>query len=139
MHMPHTESQNQLRVLILSDRLFYLAIELSKILTAFDIRVLGITNSKEEVLSIAKEQSFHYLIIAGYLKDLTLYDAIRELYQQHTCFIPVHWALLDPLIHHLCFRYKIPLKFERSLPVKDFVTFLTMHKNDRLPFGLDRV
>ena len=81
-------------------------------------------------MGIAQEHAFDYLIIAGYLRWEYNYGVIAELRKQQKKFIPVQWAILDSLIHTFCLRYGIPLKFERTRPMSDFVSFLIEHKND---------
>ena len=77
-----------------------------------------------------------YLIIAGYLKIEYNYSVIAELRRQNKAFIAVQWAIIESLINGFCQSYKIPLKFERTLPMADFVSFLDTHKNNPLPdFG----
>ncbi|MEL7658854.1 MAG: hypothetical protein AAGU75_23430, partial [Bacillota bacterium] len=76
--------------------------------------------------------SFDYLIIAGYLKSEYNYGVIAELQKQRKKFLPVQWAILDELIFTFCQRYKIPLKFERTLPMANFVSYLEQVKLEYL-------
>ena len=122
--------ENQIHVLIISDRLLNQANALAKYLSSTgSINVVGLAENKQQALNIAKDYSFDYLIIAGYLKAERTYEVIAELQEQRKEFLSVQWAMLDPLITCFCQRYKIPLKFERTLPMADFVSFLNAHKN----------
>lgn len=121
----HSLKSNQIRVLILSDRL----VNEAKVLAGYlrctgSIDVVGLAENKQQALRIAQDQSFDYLIIAGYLKKEYNYSVIAELQQQQKEFIPVQWAILDSLINGFCQHYGILLKFERTRPMADFVRFL---------------
>ena len=121
---------NQINALIISDRLLNQANALAKYLSSTgSINVVGLAENKQQALSIAQDFSFDYLIIAGYLKVERTYEVIAELQKQRKEFLPVQWAMLDSLITTFCQRYGIPLKFERTLPMADFVSFLNAHKN----------
>lgn len=121
----------KIHVLIISDRLLNQANALAKYLSSTgNINVVGLAENKQQALSIAKDHSFDYLIIVGYLKMEYTYEVIAELQKQQKEFLPVQWAILDSLIVTFCQRYKIPLKFERTLPITDFISFLNAHKND---------
>jgi DNA-binding NarL/FixJ family response regulator len=116
---------NKIKVLILSDRL----LDEAKVLAGYlrctgKFEITGIARSRREVLSIAQKQAFDYLIIAGYLKAESGYAIISELQNQQRKFLPVQWAILDELIYTLCRRYSISLKFDRTLPLADFVSYL---------------
>ncbi len=125
---------NQIRVLILSDRLLNEAKVLAGYLRCTgSIDVVGLAENKQQALRIAKYHSFDYLIIAGYLKREYTYGVIVELQQQQKEFLPVQWAILDSLINGFCQRYRISLKFERTRPMADFVSFLDAHKDDPIP------
>lgn len=121
----------KIKVLILSDRLTDRAKVLAEGLRGTGrVHVAGIAGDRRQALSIAKDHSFDYLIIAGYLKTERTYEVIAELKEKQKKFIPVHWALLDSLIAGFCQRYQIPLRFERTRPLEEFVDFLEAHKND---------
>ena len=121
--------ENKTRVLIISDRLLDEAKVLAGYLRCTGlIDVVGIAKNKQQALSIAQKYAFDYLIIAGYLKIEYNYSVIAELQKQQKEFLPVQWAILDSLITTFCQRYKIPLRFERTLPMDDFVSFLNAHK-----------
>ncbi len=94
------------------------------------VQVVGLAEDRQQALSIAKEHSFDYLIIAGYLRTERTYGVIAELREQKMKFLPVQWAILDSLISGFCRRYQIPLKFERTQPLEEFVEFLESHKKD---------
>jgi hypothetical protein len=66
------------------------------------------------------------------LKNETNYRVIEELRKRHKRFLAVQWAIVDSLINIFCSRYKIHLKFERTLPMEQFVDFLRAHRNDPL-------
>lgn len=119
------------RVLIISDRLIDCAKVLSNYLCSVGIYVVDVVENKQQVLKTAEEQTIDYLIIAGYLKDISNYEVIEELRNQHKSFIPIHWAMLDSLITSYCFQYQIPLKFDRTLPMTDFAAYLQEHKDDQ--------
>ncbi len=125
---------NKIHALIISDRLLNQANALANyLISTGSIHVIGLAENKQQALSIAKDHYFDYLIIVGYLKMEYTYEVIAELQKQQKEFLPVQWAILDSLIFTFCQRYKIPLKFERTLPITDFVSFLVSHKNDPIP------
>lgn len=124
-------NSRKIRVLIISDRL----IDRAKVLADYfrrtgRIEVVGLAENKGQALSIAQEQTFDYLIIAGYLKVEYSYGVISELQKQQKKFMPVQWSMLDSLISVFCQRYKIPLKFERTRSMQEFAAFLEEHIND---------
>lgn len=122
--------EKKIHVLIISDRLLNQANALANYLSSTgSIHVVGLAENKQQALSIAKDHSFDYLIIVGYLKKEYTYEVIAELQKLQRNFLPVQWAILDSLIFTFCQRYNIPLKFERTLPITDFVNFLVSHKN----------
>lgn len=122
--------ENKIHVLIISDRLLNQANALANYLRSTgSIHVSGLAENKQQALRIAKDHSFDYLVIVGYLKMEYTYDVIAELQKQQKEFLPVQWAILDSLIATFCQRYQIPLKFERTLPMADFVSFLNAHKS----------
>lgn len=122
--------ENKIHILIISDRLLNQANALANYLCSTgSIHVIGLAENKQQALSIAKDHSFDYLVIVGYLKMEYTYNVIAELQKQQKEFIPVQWAILDTLINTFCQRYQIPLKFERTLPMADFVSFLNAHKS----------
>mgnify|MGYP001005630770 FL=1 len=118
----------KIRVQIVSDRLIDQAKRLEEYFRRTEsIDVVGLAVDKQQALDVARNHSFDYLIIAGYLKAERTYSVIEELQKQQKKFLTVHWAILDALIFSFCQRYKIPLQFERSLPLEDFVGFLMDH------------
>lgn len=120
---------NFIRILILSDRLPERLKELKDYFQEKeDFKVIGTGKNKEEVLEIAKNQDFEYLIIVGYLKNEKNYTVIEELEKMNKNFLTVQWSMIDSLIISFCLRYKIPLRFERTLPLDDFADFLMEHK-----------
>lgn len=122
--------ENKIHVLIISDRLLNQANALANYLCSTgSIHVIGLAENKQQALSIAKDHSFDYLVIVGYLKMEYTYNVIAELQKQQKEFLPVQWAILDSLIATFCQRYQIPLQFERTLPMADFVSFLNAHKS----------
>ena len=130
---------NKIKILILSDRLH----DEAKVLAGYlrctgGFEVVGIAGDRQQALKIAQKQAFDYLIIAGYLKIEYNYGVIAELQRQKREFVTIQWAILDSLITTFCQRYDIPLKFERTRPLADFVEFLSIHKNNPLPdYGKD--
>lgn len=119
--------QNKIRVLIISDRLMDRAIELSNYLCSAGIHIVGLVKNKEQALEMI-DQVIDFLIIAGYLENQQGYEVINEYRKRHKIFTAVHWAMLDSLISSYCFEYKIPLMFERTRPMSDFVVYLQEHK-----------
>ena len=127
---------NPIHVLIISDRLLNQAKSLAEYLHSTEnFNVIGLAENENHALELAQNHSFDYLIIAGYLQAERTYHVIAELQKQEKEFLPVQWAMLDPLITTFCQRYGIPLKFERTLPMVDFVSFLNAHKNDSISHG----
>jgi ActR/RegA family two-component response regulator len=127
----YQDNNEKISVLILSDRLSKQAKALAEYLRGTDtVHVVGLAEDRQQALGIAKEHTFEYLVIAGYLKAERTYEVIAELKGQQKKFIAVQWAMLDSLITGFCQRYKIPLKFERTKPMGDFVAFLEAHRND---------
>lgn len=134
MDNKNVSTSKTIRVLIISDRLMDQAKVLAQCLSSRDnIKVVGIAKNNKQVLNIAKHNCFDYLIIAGYLKDERTYGVITEVQNLNKKFLVVHWSMLDSLINRFCLLYKIPLKFERTLPVEDFISFLDAHNNDPIP------
>jgi hypothetical protein len=119
----------KIKVLIFSDRLQQQAKTLAEYLNrAEGIDVIGVAENRQQALNIARGCSFDYLIIVGYLKSEYNYSVISELQEQQKKFLPVQWAILDGLIFTFCHRYNIQLKFERTLPMADFVSYLWYNK-----------
>jgi len=115
----------KVKVLIISDRLQYQAKALADYLSGTgNIDVIGLAESRQQALTIAEDHHIDFLIIAGYLKSEYNYSVIAELQKQRKNFLPVQWAILDELIFLFCQRYNIALKFERTLPMADFVSYL---------------
>ncbi|MDD2189851.1 MAG: hypothetical protein PHV71_06250 [Eubacteriales bacterium] len=120
---------SQIKVLILSDRLCDRAKEMAEYFRLTKIvDVAGIAANRQQALNIAQDKSFDYLIIAGYLRDESSYEVISELQEQQKKFLTVQWAMLDSLIAGFCKRYKIPLKFDRTLPMSELVNFLMVNR-----------
>jgi hypothetical protein len=117
------ENSTTINVLILSDRLIDNAQKLSNYLTLAGIQVIALTTTKEQALKFCNEK-IDFLIIVGYLEDRQNYGIIEEFKVQKNSCIAVQWAILDGLIKIYCNQYKIPLQFDRTLPMSDFVTFL---------------
>lgn len=128
----------KIRVLIISDRLLDRAKALADHLHSTEtVEVVGLAENKQQALSIAQDHSFDYLIIAGYLKTEYTYGVIAELQKQNKKFLALQWAILDSLIAAFCQRYKITLKFDRTHPITEFVSYLDTHKNDPIPSYLN--
>lgn len=121
-----------INVLILSDRLMDNAQKLSDYLILAGIQVIALTTTKEQALKFCNEK-IDFLIIVGYLRDSRNYGIIEELKVQKNSCIAVHWAILDGLIKIYCNQYKIPLQFDRTLPMADFVLFLEQHSSLNIP------
>jgi len=125
------KKRNKIRVLIISDRLFLQAKEMARYLSnSGDVEVIGLAENMPQALNIAEDYSFDFLIIVGYLKFEYNYRVIAELQKRQKRFQPVQWAILDELICIFCQRYKIPLTFERTRPMLDFIDFLDEHRNE---------
>lgn len=117
--------EKKIKVVILSDRL----LDEAKVLAGYlrctgRVEIVGIARNRRQVLSLVLNHTFDYLIIAGYLKVESTYNVIAELQLRQIKFLPVQWAILDELIFTLCHRYNISLKFDRTLPMMDFVSYL---------------
>lgn len=124
-----------IRVLLISDRLPEQAMQLAQYLQCNkSINVVGLALSKRQALHIAHYQTFDYLIIVGYLKPESNYSIISELQKLQNEFLTVQWSSLDWLIDNYCECYKIPLKFERTRPMRDFAEFLISHKEDSISY-----
>ncbi len=126
-----TGENRPIQILIISDRLM----EQAKVLADFfdgleDFHVIGIAENARQALQLAENNRIDYLIISGYLRLEETYCVIAELRKRDKKLLAVHWAILDTLIDIFCQRYKIPLKFERTLPMTDFAGFLKKHRND---------
>lgn len=125
------EENKPIRVLILSDRLKERAKALADYLCSEEsFHVIGLAENEQQALQLAEHNALDYLIIAGYLEMERTYQVISELQKKNKSLLPVQWAILDTLIAIFCYRYQIPLKFERTLPMADFARFLNEHKND---------
>ncbi len=131
--------EKNIRVLIISDRLMDRARALADYLSSESVDVVGLAQDRRQTMEIAQKSSFDYLIIAGYLKTQYTYGVIEELRKQRRCFLAVQWAMLDSLINGFCLSYKIPLKFERTLPFEEFVRFLKIHRNDPIPCFFEEI
>jgi hypothetical protein len=130
--------EEPIRVLILSDRLLKQAQGLAEYLFNLDgFEVVGIALDKDQTLELAGETDFDFLIIAGYLKMFHTYEVIEELQMQKKEFQTVQWAILDSLILELSKRYKIPLTFERTLPMESFAAFLWERKSGKARMDVD--
>lgn len=125
------ENTSPLCVLILSDRLLDYAKKLADYLVSSGIQVAALATSKEQALIFCDER-IDFLIIAGYLKKQNNYSIVEEFRSRSLPAIAVHWAMLDDLISDYCKTYKIPLKFERTLPMDEFVLFLWQHRPSHL-------
>lgn len=115
----------------MSDRLLDYAQKLADYLTSIGVQVTALTTSKEQALMFCDEQ-IDFLIIAGYLKDESNYRIIKECRSRRLPTIAVQWAMLDSLISDYCRKYEIPLRFERTLPMDEFVLFLWQHRPSHL-------
>lgn len=121
------KNTSSLRVLILSDRLIEKAQDLADYMTSTGVQVVALTTSKEQALIFCDER-IDFLIIAGYLKNRQNYGIIEECRNRRLPVIAVQWAMLDSLISDYCRTYKIPLRFERTLPMDEFILFLRQHR-----------
>lgn len=126
------ENSVTINVLILSDRLMEDARKLSDYLAEAGIRVIALVSTKEQALEFC-EVNIDFLIIVGYLEERQNYGIIEEFKTRKNYCIPVQWAILDGLIKMYCSQYRIPLQFERTLPMSDFVLFLEQHHNFIIP------
>jgi hypothetical protein len=121
------ENSSALCVLILSDRLIDNAQKLADYLTSTGIQVVALATSKEQALMFCDDR-VDFLIIAGYLKNRQNYGIIEECRNRRLYAIPVIWAMQDSLISSHCSMYRIPLRFERTLPMCDFMLFLQLNR-----------
>lgn len=117
-----------IRVLIVSDRLIDEAQKLANYLAFSGFKVIALVTTKEQALEFC-DQRMDFLIVAGYLENRQTYKVIEEYRNKKISFTPVHWAMLDDLIAIYCNKYKIPLQFERTLPMANFAAFLKKHRN----------
>lgn len=131
------KNTSPLYVLILSDRLLDYAQTLADYLALTGIQVVALTTSKEQALMFCDER-IDFLIIAGYLKDRKNYGVIEECRSRNLPVIAVQWAMLDSLISDYCRTYRIPLRFERTLPMDEFVLFLLQHRPSHLALSYER-
>lgn len=130
--------EQTIKVLILSDRLLKQAQGLAEYLVNLDgFEVVGISLDKDQTLELAGKADFDFLIIVGYLKMFHTYEVIEELKKQGKEFQTVQWAILDSLILELSKRYKIPLAFERTLPMEAFGDFLWETKRGKARMDVD--
>lgn len=105
--------------------------KLADYLASAGIQVAALATSKEQALMFCVER-IDFLIIVGYLKDRNNYGVIEECRSRRLPTIAVQWAMLDALISDYCRTYKIPLRFERTLPMDEFVLFLWQHRPSHL-------
>jgi hypothetical protein len=126
--MKDSEISTPIKILILSDRLIHQAQILSDYLISTGFHVVALTKNKEQAL-IFCNQNINFLIIAGYLNDQQNYKVIEEYENRGIPITVVHWAMLDSLIADYCINYGIPLQFERTLPMSNFVLFLKRHNS----------
>ena len=131
------KNTSSIRVLILSDRLMEKAQELADYMTSTGVQVVALTTSKEQALIFCDER-IDFLIIAGYLKNRQNYGIIEECRNRRLPVIAVQWAMLDSLISDYCRTYKIPLRFERTLPMDEFVLFLWQHRHSHLALPYEK-
>lgn len=126
MYQKNSYTEPEIRVLIISDRLIDQAKKLSDYFCSAGIHVVGLVRTKQQALKLA-DKPIDYLIIAGFLLNESSYGIIEDYNELHKNFTAVHWAMLDQLISILCWKYKIPLKFERTLPMSEFTAFLQQY------------
>ncbi|WP_027399225.1 hypothetical protein [Anaerovorax odorimutans] len=123
-------NDDPISILIISDRLIDQAKKLADYLSSMGVQIVALVSDKEKALSYLN-QKFDFLVIVGYLKNRNSYEIIEESKKYKASFIAVHWAILDEIISKYCRIYKIPLLFERTLPMSEFLSFLKLHRNDK--------
>lgn len=101
--------------------------ELANYLSSSGVQVVALVTSKDQALAYSNQQ-IDFLVIVGYLKIKQNYEVIEEYRKRKIPFTAVHWAMLDSLITYYCNLYKIPLRFDRTLPMSDFLSFLVQHR-----------
>lgn len=111
-------------ILIISDRLYKLADELSTYIedntNARVLGVLNVTNNIDFVLS----SKVDYLLIVGYLEVKRNYQIVQNLRTNNPKIKTVQWALLDDYIDTVAEEYNIRFKFDRIHSPKDFMNYL---------------
>jgi hypothetical protein len=117
------ENSATMTVLILSDRLMDNARKLSDYLTGVGVKVIALAETKGEAMRFCDER-INFLIIVGYLENKYNYGIIEEFKERKLSCIPVQWAILDGLIEIYCKQFRIPLQFDRTLPMSEFVKYL---------------
>lgn len=128
-----SQSHTPIRVIILSDRLIEHANKLSDYLLSTGIQVITMATSREQALMFLDER-IDFIIIVGYLKDHKNYEIVSDCIIRRLPTIAIQWAMLDALIISYCSIYKIPLRFERTLPLYDFVLFLQWNRPTHTAF-----
>lgn len=116
-------------ILLLSDRLSFLAAELRKYIEdSTNAKVIGLISTKQQLASI-KDNEIDYLIIAGYLKEKESYDIVESLRARNNNLKTVQWSLLDEYIGIIGCQYNIKFQFDRFKPLSEFISYLYQIKD----------
>lgn len=111
-------------ILLLSDRLSFLAVELRKQLEdSTNTKVIGPISTKQQLESI-KDNEIDYLIIVGYLEEKKSYDIIETLRVKNNTLKTVQWSILDAYIRSIGCQYNIKFQFDRFKPLSQFISYL---------------
>ena len=111
-------------ILLLSDRLSFLAIELRKYIEdSTNAKVIGLISTKQQFESI-KDNKIDYLIIAGYLEEKESYDIVETLRIKNSNLKTVQWSMLDDYIGIIGYQYNIKFQFDRFKPLSEFISYL---------------
>jgi len=131
--MQMTEKPFAPNVLILTDRLQLIIDQLTEYLKEkTNIHVLDVVNDSEGVLRVSRENHIDFLIIAGFLRNEKTYEVLYELDKIQSNYLEVHWAMIDSLILDHGQTYHIRARFDRRLPMEEFVGFLEKAYRDVL-------
>lgn len=116
-------------ILLLSDRLSFLAIELRKYIEdSTNAKVIGLISTKKQFKSI-KDDKIDYLIIAGYLEEKESYDIVETLRIKNSNLKTVQWSMLDDYIGIIGYQYNIKFQFDRFKPLSEFISYLYQIRN----------
>lgn len=111
-------------ILILSDRLVFLASELLLCIEEIsDANMIGLVSDYTDMKEFMN-CDIDYLIIVGYLKNEDNYIIIDKLRKKNENLKTIQWAIIDNIITYNSMKYKIRYQFDRMKPVNEFVNYL---------------
>lgn len=111
-------------VLILSDRLYGIAVGVHYFMRKCTGANVVVTYNGRNALDAAENTEFDYLVIAGYLHDEHGYEIIPKLRKRNPPPRIVMWARPDGLIQSICMEHNIFYVIDRWKPVDELVAFL---------------